>query len=101
MNPRSQPPGTAVECKSCGALIVWTVTTKGKAMPCDVSGSVHGKFFLFRRADKIEAIHINADHPSAEVARQRGQQPHQSHFATCPHADQHRTRRPSRSRRRR
>lgn len=87
------PPGTSVECRSCKALIVWTVTENGKKMPCDVEAKRDGKFFLFRRPDKIEALSVRSDHPSAEKARLRNQRTHHSHFSTCPNADQHRSRR--------
>jgi len=77
------PPGTAKECRSCKALIVWCKTQKGKSMPCDVSPADDGTFFLFRRADHIEAIHLKSSHPSAEAARARGDKTYTSHFSTC------------------
>lgn len=83
-------PGTACECRSCRALIVWTRTERGKTMPCDVAPSEDGQFFLFRRATFVEAVHINSVSKSAQVAHERKQGRHHSHFSTCPNADQHR-----------
>ncbi len=85
-----EPPGTAVECKSCHAMIVWTRTERRKAMPCDVAPSPKGTFFLFRRADCIEAIYHTSKHASAAKARERGQAKHEAHWATCVTASQHR-----------
>ena len=45
-NRRRNPPGTVTECKSCSALIVWTRTEHGKKMPCDMSPSADGQFYL-------------------------------------------------------
>lgn len=84
------PPGTAKECRSCKATIVWTLTEKGKSMPCDVTPTTQGTFYLFRRADHIAAVHI--DSGAAATARKRGDKRYTSHFSTCPNAKQHRSR---------
>lgn len=54
-------------CRSCRARIVWFETPNGKKMPVD--------------ADTVEA-----DDDELDLSR------HQSHFATCPNANQHRKR---------
>ena len=54
------------KCRSCGADIVWVKTQQGKNMPIDAE------------TDNGDTIF---DHNV-----------HRSHFATCPHADQHRRR---------
>lgn len=84
------PPGTAVDCKSCGAPMVWAISEKGKPIPCDVKPAEKGSLFLFRRPDKIEAIYYLSKHPSAVRARARGQAKHLAHWATCPRAEQYR-----------
>jgi len=83
-------PGDPSECRSCQAPIVWTITANGKRMPCDIARHANGDFFLFRRADRIESIHRESSHRSAQGARNRRQLGHDSHFATCPNADDHR-----------
>ena len=92
MTRRNDPPGTPAKCKSCDRAIVWAQTEKGKMMPVDLAPAHHkqGKFYLFRRADRIEAIHIQSKHDSAYGARQRTDKVYTSHFSTCPNADQHR-----------
>lgn len=95
MTRQREPAGTATECRSCKALIVWTKTEKGKLMPCDVGPSEDGKFHLFRRGGPggyIEAISVSSHHASVAVALERNQKRHNSHFSTCPYADSHRKR---------
>lgn len=90
MSDHKDPPGTAKECRSCNALIVWTTTSKGKPMPCDVSPSAEGTFYLFRLPDRIDAVHVDGADPRAARAKARGDKRYTSHFATCPNAAQHR-----------
>jgi hypothetical protein len=62
------PPGTPPgQCRSCHAPVYWIVTGHGKRMPvdCEVDG---------------------AQRPGRDPGRGV------SHFATCPHAAQHRKR---------
>lgn len=54
-------------CRSCRARIIWFETPRGKKMPVD--------------ADTVEA-----DDDELDLSR------HQSHFASCPNAGQHRRR---------
>lgn len=91
MNGREkEPPGTAKECKSCKALIVWAKSANGKPMPMDVTPDEQGEFYLFRRPDCIEAVHQRERSTRAESARQRGDKRYTCHFATCPNAADHR-----------
>lgn len=57
----------AVPCRSCKALVVWFRTPKGKRMP----------------VDEATTLPTDAEH-QLDLTR------HKSHFATCPHADEHR-----------
>lgn len=71
-------------CKSCGASIVWALSTGGKRIPIDVEPSRDGNVRLtFDDGASTERI--------ARVV-QKGSLPdlHTSHFATCPQAAQHR-----------
>ena len=77
-------------CRSCGAEIVWIITAKGKAMPCDVKKikGVRAKFgdtLLVTEAGTIERVDVRA--PIGGVPSVEG---YISHFATCPNADTHR-----------
>jgi hypothetical protein len=65
-------------CKSCGAEIIWAVTTNGRRIPLDAEPEVDAPG-LFR-------IEIGGPPPGAFAVRKL----YTSHFATCPNADQHR-----------
>ena len=53
-------------CSSCGEYIVWVKTERGKWMPVDADSFEEGDERVFDSSKHI------------------------SHFATCPHADEHR-----------
>lgn len=56
------------KCRSCGAEIVWLRTKSGNNMPVDAETVDHNDYMF-------------------DPAK------HRSHFATCPDADEHRTKR--------
>lgn len=76
------------ECRSCGAKIEWIQTKKGKNMPIDVEP-----------VDPTEAedgtFLCNADGRFIKVGKSQYEENEGpwfiSHFATCPNADQHRS----------
>ena len=83
------------KCRSCSAQIVWCRTERGKkpldAKPLeDIYRSDVGAFVLRDRS--------SSEGPLAIAAwGLEGTEPHYiSHFATCPNADQHRSRTPMR-----
>jgi hypothetical protein len=63
-------------CRSCGADITWAVTTRGRRIPLDTA---------------IKNVAIPATDPALDgpvtVTFVSG---HETHFATCPNADEHR-----------
>ena len=63
-------------CKSCGAAIVYAVTTSGARMPLDVEPVAGGKYAI-----------VDGDHAVYDRALETG---YVSHFATCPNANRHR-----------
>jgi len=70
-------------CRSCDAPIIWTVTTNGKRMPVDADAHIASRGFqLDEDEDPPVARFVAAPVVGATL--------HQSHFATCPNADQHR-----------
>jgi hypothetical protein len=82
----------SASCRSCGALILWTVTEPGgKRMPVDVTPSDQGGFIINhrKRENKLIAIHVANVAPDALPGRNR----FTSHFQTCPNAAQHRKKR--------
>ncbi len=77
-----------VACRSCGAGMVWAVTSHGKAMPVDHKPAPQGEFRLRTLPDEPA--------PLAEWVpwsqRMPGDELYKSHFATCPNANEHRKR---------
>ncbi len=71
---------TIKECRTCGAEIIWTITTTGKKMPVDAEPDSAGTFVLTEDGSDVRAKVDNA---------YRGPK-HQSHFATCPDRADHR-----------
>lgn len=65
-------------CGSCQAEIRWARTTKGKAIPLNVTQVLGGNIAL---DENLIARVVEA---KPDVRR------YVSHFATCPQADQHR-----------
>ena len=76
-------PGTPTACRYCGCSVIWAETEHRAPMPCDVLATPQGEFYLFRRPDRIEALHQRSAHKSAGTARQRGDKLYTSHYATC------------------
>ena len=75
-------------CRSCRRSIIWCRTERGKKMPLDadpVTNHSWANLFVLREMER-------RDGPLALAAwGLTGTEPHyQSHFATCPNADQHR-----------
>ena len=67
-------------CRGCGAQILWTRTSSGKAMPCDPNP------IFFARGGGPETFVT----PEGKVERgkrsKEGQVGYISHFATCPYS---------------
>jgi len=66
-------------CRSCRVPIEWVRTTSGKRIPLDIGEHPGGNIVL---VDGV-AHYVSADH---DTPRRR------THFATCPHAADHRRR---------
>lgn len=76
-------------CGSCGAQIIWAVTTNGKRMPLDTEPVEGGNVVLHppRVAGQPFTATVmprHPDDPPPVFPR------YTSHFQTCPHADAHR-----------
>lgn len=65
------------KCRSCGAAIIWAVTGNGKKMPVDAKPTTDGNLVL--EGTEPTAVYVDP-----------GTGTHTSHFATCPHAAEHR-----------
>ena len=78
-------------CKSCGAQIVWVKTDSGKRMPVDAEPSEDGNVFVADdgplRTGCLVIVLGQPDLLTDPDVR------HKSHFATCPDADSHRSKR--------
>ena len=86
-----------VNCKSCGAPIVWIKTQNGKNMPCDADAveyqeNYKGKSTIVTedgRVLKVTKIDRAGGGLLDPIIDGKGYIPH---WATCPHANSHRTR---------
>jgi len=65
-------------CRSCGAEIVWVVSTNGRPTPADAK--------LIRVLVPTGKL-VETDHGSAQEVEVRTG--YVSHFATCPYAKEH------------
>lgn len=65
-------------CRSCHAPIIWAKTKTGKRIPLDPKPVIGGNLVL------IDGV-VGVTPPSHNVER------YTSHFATCPNADEHRS----------
>jgi len=66
-------------CKSCDAEIIWAVTEAGNRIPIDAEP-------IERPPNQFLLVEIDN-----EVVAHRAVEPlYITHFATCPHADEHR-----------
>jgi len=68
-------------CRSCGALILWARTEAGRRIPLDAYPHPVGNLVLDVRAGRVRVADLRTD----DVR-------YLSHFATCPHASEHRKR---------
>jgi hypothetical protein len=71
-------------CRSCEALIVWTLTEKGKRMPVDAEPVAGGNL----RLDHERPVHSFVVEPSLldELDTTDDGKRYVSHFSTCPDA---------------
>lgn len=69
-------------CKSCGAEIEWVKTSNGKSMPVDKIPSQDGNIMV--RPSGVAEVLSQRDRRMVRTLL------HTSHFASCPHAKQHR-----------
>lgn len=71
-------------CRTCGADIIWAETESGKRMPLDRAPVIpKGLFVLTARPGQEAPL-------ASSVASSQTPALYQSHFATCPQADEHR-----------
>lgn len=76
--------GTESVCRSCGAQIRWHRTERGTRMPVDAQPHRDGNI----RIDENDVARVTD--PGLTLL---AEPLYRSHFASCPHADQHRKRR--------
>lgn len=70
-------------CRSCGAAILWAMTDKGRRIPLEPTKTTRGN---------MEQIGTQGDGTMVvKVDPKDNQFQWLSHFADCPGADQHRT----------
>jgi hypothetical protein len=74
-------------CKSCGQDLIWAKTAAGKSIPIDTAPAAGGNVMLQSRQGlpPLAIVFGAGTAPPTNQARR-----YTSHFATCPHGDQHR-----------
>lgn len=84
--------GAGATCRSCGARIVWAVTSAGRRMPVDRESSEAGTVSLVvGAAGDLLALVLKGE--GIRLARKHEHPLHTAHFATCPEAAKHRRKR--------
>lgn len=86
--PPPQLPWEFSRCRSCGAEIIWAITSNGKKMPVDVAVNPNGNIQLVAQSLEqsiYEPPFANVIHHVADIAGIEDQL-HMSHFVTCPKA---------------
>lgn len=78
------------KCRSCNADIFWCLSSLGKNIPIDAEPVDNGNLYIVKNGFRYLAISVNANTTIAEVCRKENREKYISHFATCPHANQHR-----------
>jgi hypothetical protein len=75
-------------CRSCHAPIFWAVTAAKRSIPIDLDPDDDGNVEITLAPDPSMAplATVHAQPPIAPTGTM-----HRTHFETCPHADQHRT----------
>ena len=81
----------ATRCASCRAEIVWATTTKDKPIPLEPASTPNGNLAVYQvDGGGLRAVIVQG--PRRDAMRDCGQPLYLSHFVSCPHADEWRTR---------
>lgn len=81
----------ATRCASCRAEIVWATTTKDKPIPLEPASTPNGNLAVYQvDGGGLRAVIVQG--PRRDAMRACGQPLYLSHFVSCPHADEWRTR---------
>lgn len=79
--------GTAV-CRSCGAAVVFGITSAGRRMPIDTLPNPAGNVLIVGKADAVYAPLLQVRRKDDPV--RDDDVVYASHFQTCPAAREHR-----------
>lgn len=74
-------------CDSCPAAVFWADTDRGAAMLVDAQPLVGGNLRLTKRPERRPLV------TTVKAKLAFGQTLYRAHFASCPHAAEHRKRR--------
>ena len=77
-------------CRTCGEEVTWTITTNGKMMPVDAIPTEDGNFYLVDEGDTHPTAYYYVPMFPPTAADGFDGDRYDSHFATCPSADEHR-----------
>lgn len=77
-------------CRSCGAPMVFVETIFGKRIPLDPEPNPEKGNIVIVNGIAVYAVSPKRQAEARRVAERVGLKLYASHFATCPHAEQHR-----------
>lgn len=77
-----------IKCRSCGASIIFILSTKGRRIPCDAQPIK----FNYELGGPDKVVTKNGEVLTGKISESGSETGYISHFATCPNANQHRRR---------
>lgn len=83
-------------CRSCGESVVWAITDAGKRMPVNPTPALPGVgnlvlwFQIGLDGKPVDGKQYVSSVPREDLFERYTGPAWQSHFATCPHASEHR-----------
>lgn len=75
-------------CRSCGAPIIFIISTKGHRIPCDAEPVK----FDYELGGPDKVVTQNGEVLPGRISENGAETGYISHFATCPNANAHRRR---------
>ena len=79
-------------CRTCGAPVIWLHTLSGREMPLDAEPVADGNLVIVNTGQSRYVVPAPKQAPEPDLFR-APELRYRSHFATCPHAKQHRRKR--------
>jgi hypothetical protein len=85
-------------CRTCGARILWAISSNGRPIPVDLDPDEHGNLALVEGTGvgRLAIVRTRRELDDARLEALAAGEPeplyHRAHFASCPDANLHRRR---------